>query len=137
MLALSFFAFFCLSAFSQSSASLVELGNLSAVKWKSLSDFNQTVLQENARMDLALAPAGLQAPDRALYQAYKQLIAYIQSDVQAGKTVGEVFLKRYEQVLIEAPKHPTMHDLLTGTLEGMLPGLVEALQEVPVPVTSQ
>jgi len=95
------------------------------------------VLQENARMDLALAPAGLQAPDRALYQAYKQLIAYIQSDVQAGKTVGEVFLKRYEQVLIEAPKHPTMHDLLTGTLEGMLPGLVEALQEVPVPVTSQ
>lgn len=137
ILALSFSALFCIAATCQNSGSLVELGNLPAVKWKSLADLDQTILQENTKMDLALSPVGLQPADRALYLAYKRLISYIQADVQAGEKIGEVFLKRYEQILGEAPSDPNLKALLTGTLEGLLPGLVEALTEAPVPTKAQ
>lgn len=136
-LLLTFSAFFCINAMGQSTGSLVELGNLPGVNWKSLADFDQTISQENAKMDLALSPTDLQPADRALYLSYKRLMAYLQSDVQAGQKVGDVFLKRYEQVLEEAPQDPDMKYLLTGTLEGMLPGLVEALTAAPVPTKTQ
>ncbi len=137
ILALSFSALFCIAATCQNSGSLVEFGDLTAVKWKTSAGFDQTLLQENAKMDLALSPIGLQPADRALYLAYKRLISYIQADVQAGENLGNVFLKRYEQVLGEAPSDPDLKALLTGTLEGLLPGLVEALTESPVPTKAQ
>lgn len=131
LLALSFCAFFCAAAFGQSAGQVVELGDLSAVNWKSAADFDQTILQETARMDAVLAPAGVQAADRALFLSYKRLVTYIQSDVLAGRSVGEVFIKRYQQVMAEAPQDPDMKHLLPGTLEGLLPGLVEVLMATP------
>ena len=88
-------------------------------------------------MDEALTQVNLQSTDRALFLSYKQLVSYLQSDVQAGLTIGEVFEKRYEQVLTEAPNHPDMKDLVPGTLEGLLPGLVEALLESPPLIQGQ
>ncbi len=129
--------FVCTLVSGQKMTPAQDVGDLSAIVWKPATDFNQSLAMERSRMDLALTTPGLPASDRSLYLSYHRLLDYIQSDVQAGTTAAEAITNNYVKVLQEAPSDQDLKDLPDGMLQTYLPGLIEALTEVPVPLPGQ
>lgn len=132
---MSFFLFLFLfgtAALAQNSNSLDEIGDLSTVKWKSQSDFDQSIVQEQGRVDALLAAPNLQAPDQALYLSYHRLLGYVNKDVQSGMPVLEAVTTNFDKVLTEAETDPDIKNMPPGSLFTLIPGLVEMLTEVPV-----
>lgn len=128
---LLFSALFCTSAFSQTNLQQ-DVGDLSAIVWKHTLQLNQSLAQERDRMDVALTQPDLTDADRSLYLSYKRLVNYVEVDILASKPVNEAIATNYEKVLAEAPNDPDLKFLPDGVLATYLPGLIEALTEVPV-----
>ena len=129
---LLFSALFCTSVFSQNSPQQ-DVGDLSAIVWKHAPELNQSLAQERDRMDVALTQPDLTDADRSLYLSYKRLVDYVEADILASKPVNEAIATNYEKVLTEAPNDADLKFLPDGVLMTYLPGLIEALTEVPVP----
>lgn len=132
---MSFFLFlflFTTAAFAQNVNPLEDIGDLSAVKWKTQSDLDETIKQEQGRVDGMLADPNLQVPDQALLQSYRRLLVYVNTDVQGGMPVPEAVATNYEKVLTEADTDPDLKNTPSGSLFTLIPGLVEMLTEVPV-----
>lgn len=125
---------FGFSAFGQGSNAAHELEYLSSVKWKATPELNNTLSQEQVRMNLALSSPTLAIDEKALYKAYKRLMDYVAADVQAGKTVDKAILDSYDKVLTDALTDATIKDMPAGLLETYIPGLVESLTETQVPI---
>jgi len=133
-------AFFCLVfsgvAFSQGLDHWKEIGDFSHNFWKPAAGIDASMVQEHARMDLALTQVDIQDVDRAIYLSYKRMLDYTQIAVQSGKAVDVSIFESYEKVLAEAPTDKLLSPLPEGILMTFIPVLVEALTEVPVPDVS-
>ena len=128
---------FSAGVFAQSTGDQMGFGDLSDINWKAASELNQTLADEHAKMDLALTQPQLPDSDRALFLSYKRLLDYMELDIQAGKPVEELLPQNYEKVVLEAPKDPVLKHLNTDVFITLMPGLIEALAEVPVPAFGQ
>ena len=133
MLALLCFALVSLSAFGQNSDPKQDIGNLTGIVWKAAPGVSDVVAQEQSKMDLALTTPGMPLDERALFLSYRRLVTYIQADFQGGMPVDDALVTNYEKVLTEAPSDPDLKHLPPGLLRTFIPGLIEALTEVPQP----
>lgn len=126
---------FCgLTAYSQTPSVVEQIGDISNNKWKTAADLNLSLAGEDAKMVLLLNNPSLMEADKAVYKAYQRLLGYIQSDLQAGKTVDQAIIGSYEKVLVDVVADPELKYMPEGLLLSYIPGLVETLNEVPVPV---
>ncbi len=116
--------FFAVPVFSQ------DLNDLNGVTWKTTADLSASLAQESAQTDVTLAQPGLPAVDQAIFKAYKRLLGYVQSDLQANVPVADAIVKNYEKVIAEAPKDADLAEMPEGVLATYLSGLVEALSAV-------
>lgn len=126
---------FCgLTVYSQTPSVVEQIGDISTNKWKSAADLNLSLAGEDAKMVLLLNNPSLIEPEKALFKAYQRLLGYIQSDLQTGKPVDQAIIGSYEKVLVDAVVDPELKNMPEGLLLSYIPGLIETLNEVPVPV---
>lgn len=122
---------------SQSTGDQMGLGDLSGINWKQAPELNAVLASEQAKMGLALTEPQLTPDDRALFLSYQRMLAYMADDVQAGNPIEEALPRNYEKVLTEAPAIPDLKHLNPDVFITFMPGLIEALAEVPVPAFGQ
>lgn len=102
--------------------------------WKSKIDLDQTLTSEKIKVEEILTTPGLQPVDKSIYKAYSRMLTYIQQYIQNNLQVDEAISKGYQSVIDEAPKDPELSLLPDHMLGTYLPGLVEMLAAVNVPV---
>jgi hypothetical protein len=119
--------------FGQSNNFREEIGDLSSIVWKTPTDIDVVVAEENARLAGLLSQPGLQLQDRSLFLSYQRLVGYVQTAAQAGTSPDVAILKSYEKVLSEVPHDVDLKHLPEGSLMTLVPGLVELLSQVPTP----
>lgn len=124
-------ALFSIPVFSQTVTPEQEVGDLSKIKWVDNSSIAPVLNQEKTRMDVALSPATVAPDEAALYKAYKRMLDYLNTNLQAGKAVDASILEAYEKVLAEAGSDPELKYMPQGVLATYIPGLVEILT-VPI-----
>ncbi len=127
------FFLFLVASISAQSVDHAEIGDYSKVVWRPLAGLNAVIAQEDARLDGFLATPDLQERDRAIYTAYKRMLAYTQVLIQDSKPVDEAIFEGYEKVLAEAPNDKQLELLPEGLLMTFIPVLVEVLAEPQVP----
>lgn len=120
----------------QTSSVREALSYLSEVAWREPTDALSVMNAERARYQLALAWPEIPSVDKAIYKAYLRLLDYIELALQNGKTMEEAILESYQKVVAEAPADPDLKEMPEGILFTFIPGLVEALTEVPIPQLS-
>lgn len=133
---LAFSFLFSIASISAQSVEHAAIGDYSKVVWRPITDMTSVIAQEDTRMDAYLATPDLQDSDRAIYIAYKRMLAYTQALIQDNKPVDEAIFEGYEKVIAEAPGDKYLAFLPEGLLMTYIPVLVEALAEVPVPELS-
>ena len=102
--------------------------------WKSKIELDQTLTAEIVKVEEMLTTPGLQPVDQSIYKAYSRMLTYIQQYIQNNLQVDEAINKGYQTVIDEAPKDPELSLLPDHMLGTYLPGLVEMLAAVNVPV---
>ena len=85
-----------------------QIGDLTGQVWKSTADISVLAQTEAARMDAAIASPDTPDPDRALFEAYKRLVGYVHSGVQAGNPVNEALYAGYDKVIAESLEDPLL-----------------------------
>lgn len=131
VLTLLFSTVFCAMAFGQKSGSDLGIGDIASTNWKSQSALEASIAQEKSKTDVVLAAPDLPETDRALFLSYQRLLDYLNTDLQAGKPVHEAIEGEYKRVVEEVVADPVLKDMSPDGLRALLPGLVEALTEVP------
>lgn len=108
--------------------------DMKLVNWKSNVELTQTLSAEISKVEGMLNTPDLQPVDQSIYKAYKRMLTYTQQNIQNALPVDEAISKGYLLVLNEAPKDPELNKLPEQMLGTYLPGLVEMLTAVHVPV---
>ena len=131
VLALVFSTLFCAAAFGQKSSSDLGIGDISSTNWKAQSALEASIAQEKSKTDLVLASPDLPQTDRALFLSYQRLLDYLNTDLQSGKPVHEAIEGEYKKVVEEVLADPVLKNMSPDGLRALLPGLIEALTELP------
>ena len=131
------FLFFQFSGYSQNLGDIPNVDDYTGKTWKSVADMDTTLSAEHVRMQQLLTNVNLSDGDKANANAYALLLEGVQLNLPENTLPFQEFIiKLYQAIVDQAPNSASLKHIHVGTFRQQFDWLMEQLQELPKPQTS-